>query len=158
MKTVAWDPVGSCGPSGRRNGAANSVYSFEERPAAGRNVQKILELYQLAARGSNLAGRQGVSAAAFQNLKKHWRFRLTCFGPASCRRSIVSSAFVRSLRFSGFASAMTLEMTLDAKDSLDFLQGNLRIAPRSVSTRVAHTAEADAMIRRQSNARGRDHV
>ena len=30
---------------------------------------------------------------------------------------------------------MTLEMSLDAKNSLDFLQGNLRIAPQSVSTR-----------------------
>jgi hypothetical protein len=100
-------------------------------------VLKLLVFYRSAARVSNLAGRQGVSAAAFRNLKKHVRFRLTCFEPAICRRSTVSSAFVRSPLFSGFTSAMTLEMSLAAKEFPELPPRKSVEGARKLSTRTS---------------------
>ena len=50
---------------------------------------------------------------------KTGHFRVNLGGSPICRFRILSLAFVYSRLFSSFASAMTLEMSLDAADFLD---------------------------------------
>ena len=58
-------------------------------------------------------GVHGVEAVVSRN---PGHFRSTCFKPVICRRLIVSSTVAGSPPFSGFASAMTLEMSLAASE------------------------------------------
>src|ERR1035437_10709916 len=82
---------------------------------------KILGVLSFSEGVKELAGRQGVSAEAFRDPHKHWAFLISRSGPAIWPFRILSSAFVCSLPFSGFASAMTLEMSLAAKGFPSFL-------------------------------------
>ena len=81
-----------------------------------------------------MAGRQGLSAAALRNPNKDNELRGKFLDRSDLGFQIFAFAFVRSRLFSGFASAMTLEMSLAVDVSRVPLVGNVRLktpSPRS---------------------------
>jgi hypothetical protein len=94
-----------------------------------------------------LTGRESL-AWFLENLHKSPVFRQVAQLPTFTTRLAVAGAFVDSPPLSGFASAMTLAMTLDANDSGTSSGKDLRSAPRRAPTGEdhAHRVEADVMI------------
>jgi hypothetical protein len=90
----------------RRTGRGNWVESL-----------KNIGVVTVSASPKDLAGRQGVFTMAFRNPMNAGLFRVNLATTTIWRFRILSPAFVYSLPFSGSASAMTLEMSLAAKDS-----------------------------------------
>jgi len=84
-----------------------------------------------------MAGRQGVFAPAFANVNKDSELRRKPFDCSDLSFSDLDLAFGCSLLFSHFSGAMTLEMSLAAKDFFGFLPENLVSALETVVPNVS---------------------